>query len=76
MTKVVHARLDEETQRLLERLRRRTGLNDSDLVRRGLRALADSELPPRGRMPVGVGRFESGVPDLGSNKQHLKGFGS
>jgi len=24
---------------------------------------------------VGIGRFSSGVPDLGSNKTHLKGFG-
>ena len=76
MEKVVHARLDEETQRLLERLRRQTGLNDSSLVRRGLRALASVMLLPRGRMPVGTGRFESGVSDLGSNQEHLRGFGA
>lgn len=76
MEKVVHARLDEETQQLLERLRRQTGLNDSSLVRRGLRALAGAMLLPRGRIPVGTGKFESGVDDLGSNKEHLRGFGS
>ena len=76
MTKVVHARLDEEARRLLEHLRRQTGLNDSDLIRKGLRALASVTLPPRSRMPVGVGAFESGVPDLGSSKKHLEGFGS
>jgi hypothetical protein len=32
----------------------------------------------RGKKPspiIGVGRFRSGVPDLGSNKKHLKDFG-
>lgn len=23
----------------------------------------------------GIGRFATGIPDLGSNKKHLKGFG-
>jgi hypothetical protein len=75
MAKVVQARLDEETERLLGALRHRTGLTDSQLVRRGIRALAT--LPPsgRGRRVVGVGRFASGIRDLGSNKAHLKSFG-
>jgi hypothetical protein len=35
---------------------------------------------PRGRAGksrtvIGLGRFASGVPDLGSNKKHLEGFG-
>lgn len=76
MEKVVHARLDAETRRLLERLRRQTGLNDSSLVREGLRALASLTLASPGRMPVGIGKFESGIPDLGSNRKHLDGFGS
>lgn len=76
MEKVIHARLDAETQRLLERLRRQTGLNNSFLVREGLKALASVTLMPRRRMPIGVGKFESGIPDLGSNKKHLEGFGS
>ena len=76
MGKLVHARLDAETRRLLERLRRQTGLNDSSLVREGLKALASLTLPARGRMPVGVGKFESGIPDLGTNRKHLEGFGA
>jgi ribbon-helix-helix CopG family protein len=75
MPKVVQARLDDETQELLQRLRRRTGLTESELLRRGIRALAS--LPPSGRGPrvIGVGRFQSGIRDLGSNKAHLEGFG-
>jgi hypothetical protein len=30
----------------------------------------------RKRTVVGVGKFASGVSDLGSNKKHLRGFGS
>jgi hypothetical protein len=75
VAKIVHARLDEETHQLLRRLRQRTGLTDSDLLRRGLKALAAQS--ERGRRPriVGLGKFASGRPDLGSNKAHLKGFG-
>ena len=76
MKQVIHARLDVETQELLERLRRQTGRNNSFLVREGLRALASLTLRPRSRMPIGVGEYESGISDLGSNKGHLEGFGS
>ena len=75
MSEIVHARLDAETSKLLARLRRRFGWRDSEIVRRGIRALAGSETPPRTRKIVGVGRFESGVDDLGSNEEHLAGFG-
>ena len=75
MSEIVHARLDAETQRLLARLRRQLGWTDSDIVRRALRVLADTELPRRTRKIVGVGEFESGTPDLGSNEDHLDGFG-
>jgi len=74
MAALIHARLDPETERQLARLRKATGLTDSELVRRGLRALA--ALPVDGkRRIVGVGSFASGKPDLGSNQAHLRGFG-
>jgi hypothetical protein len=74
MGALIHARLDAETKRQLARLRKATGLTDSELVRRGLQALA--ALPLRGsRTIVGLGAFESGIPDLGSNRAHLRGFG-
>jgi Ribbon-helix-helix protein, copG family len=75
MPKLVQARLDDETDRILKTLRRRTGLSDSELVRRGVRALAESSPAWGVARMVGVGRFSSGVPDLGSNKAHLAGFG-
>jgi hypothetical protein len=72
---IVHARLDEETRLILARLRRRTGLRDSELIRRALRALdAGPKARPRPRI-VGLGEFDSGLGDLASNKRHLHGFG-
>ena len=74
MAALIHARLDENTERQLARLRKATGLTDSALVRRGLQALAT--MPVRGsRTIVGLGAFESGKRDLGSNRAHLRGFG-
>jgi hypothetical protein len=74
MGAIIHARLDPQTKRQLAHLRKATGLTDSELVRRGLQALA--ALPLRGsRTIVGLGAFESGKTDLGSNRAHLRGFG-
>ena len=75
MKSVIHARLDEETENLLARLRRRTGLGDSELVRQGIRALSALGDARRGRKIIGLGKFASGVSDLGANKRHLAGFG-
>ncbi len=75
MARMVHARLDEETDGVLRRLRRSTGLGESELIRRGLRALG-AVSARRGRTGViGLGEFASGIRDLGSNKRHLDGFG-
>jgi hypothetical protein len=75
MPRIIHARLDPDTERLLLRLRRESALSDSELVRRGLRALGDRQPPRKARAIVGLGRFRSGLSDLGSNKSHLRGFG-
>ena len=72
---VVHARLDPETRRILARLRRRTRLTDSELLRRAIHALAEAELREQRVRIVGAAAFDSGVPDLGSNPAHLEGFG-
>ncbi len=72
---IVHARMDEKTRKILERLRRRTGWNDSEIIRRGVRAIASLVLVPASRTIIGIGKFESGIPDLGSSKKHLDGFG-
>jgi hypothetical protein len=75
MARVVQARLDDDTDKMLGELRRRTRLSDSELVRRAIRSFAVLPAPDGGPRVIGVGRFASGVRDLGSNKAHLKGFG-
>jgi Arc/MetJ-type ribon-helix-helix transcriptional regulator len=75
MTTTVQARLDKETQAILDRLRR-SGRTTSDIIREAIR-LVDRE---RGRgaagKMIGIGMIRSGVPDMGSNKKHLEGLGS
>jgi hypothetical protein len=75
MSRIVHARLDAETERVLRDLERRLGWNDSKVVREGIKALNVMLVPKRAWHVVGLGRFRSGIPDLGSNKGRLKGFG-
>jgi len=75
MSRIIHARLDVHTERLLRELERRLGWNDSQVVREGIKALNVLLAPKRSRHIVGLGRFRSGIRDLGSNKGHLKGFG-
>jgi predicted transcriptional regulator len=72
---VVHARLDPETRRTLDRLRRSTGLTDSELIRRALRVFVERETRGSRRRIIGLGEFESGVSDLATNPDHLAGFG-
>ncbi len=71
--KTVQARLDPDTDKTLARLARQMGLSPSMVVREGIRVLAASQ--PKNRKIVGLGKFSSGIPDLGSNKKHLRGFG-
>lgn len=77
MGDIVHARLDKHTRQIMRRLQRRHGWSDSDIVRHGIRALGDADLPPgqRGKRIVGLGKFASGIADLGSNDKHLDDFG-
>jgi hypothetical protein len=75
MGRLVQARLDQRTARLLLRLRRITGATDSEIVRRGIAALSATIPGSPARRIRGLGQFASGRPDLGSNKKHLDGFG-
>jgi hypothetical protein len=75
MKATVQARLDAETQKTLNALVRQLGWTPSRVVREGVRLLAVSHLPRRRHKFIGLGEFDSGVPDLGSNKKHLEGFG-
>ena len=75
MARIIHARLDAQTEEILVEIERRLGWNDSQTVREGIKALK-SLLPPKGRRKiVGLGRFQSEKPDPGSNKKHRAGFG-
>jgi len=71
----VQARLDRQSQIALEELVRRLGWSPSRVVREGLRLLAACYGKTPVKRVIGVGRFASGVPDLGSNKKRLQGFG-
>jgi hypothetical protein len=51
------------------------GWSPSRVVRQGVLLLAACYAAPSAKRVIGVGRFASGVPDLGSNKKHLRGFG-
>lgn len=77
MSNIIHARLDDNTRKILRRLKRRYGWSDSEVVRQGIRALNETELTPQDRCDqiVGLARFRSGKSDLGSNKKHLRHFG-
>jgi len=75
MSRVIHARLDGETERMLRALERHWGWTDSRVVREGIKVLSGLMCRRGTRRVLGVGQFRSGVPDLGSNKDHLKGFG-
>ena len=75
MRKLVQARLDEESQKRLQLLVRDLGWSPSKVVREGLRVLEATRLRRKKKAIIGLGQFDSGVPDLASNKKHLEGFG-
>ena len=75
MTETVQARLDHQSRKELDRLVRRLGWSPSRVVREGIRLLAACQATDRPKRIVGLGKFASGISDLGSNKARLKGFG-
>ncbi|HET8549552.1 MAG TPA: hypothetical protein VFL57_16180 [Bryobacteraceae bacterium] len=75
MPTIVQARLDERTDRELERLSKQLGWTPSQVVREGISVLAACHGRSPRRRIFGLGEFSSGVSDLGSNKKHLRGFG-
>lgn len=75
MKTTVQARLDRRSQVALERLVKRLGWSPSKVVREGVRLLAACYGTSSQGKVVAVGRFASGLPDLGSNQKRLEGFG-
>jgi hypothetical protein len=75
MANAIQARLDERSRKRLAVLVRELGWTPSQVVREGLRVLEASYLRRKKKGIIGVGKFSSGVTDLGSNKEHLRDFG-
>ena len=78
MKAYIHARLSEEDRTVLERLKHATGRTESEIVRRGLKLVAEAEDRQRTALDLAgrsVGRFNHGPKDLSSNKKRLEGFG-
>ena len=71
----MQTRLDPETEATLKALVRHLNWSPSRVVREGVRILAACYGTGSSPKVIGLGRFQSGVADLGSNKKHLKGFG-
>jgi len=75
MSRVVQARLDEETDSLRSQLQQQLGWSNSKIVREGIKAIAYL-LPRKGRRKiVGLGKYDTGIPDLSTNKKYMEGFG-
>ena len=75
MRSAIQARLDDRSRKRLAVLVHELGWSPSQVVREGLRVLEASYLRRKKRGVIGLGRFCSGVSDLGSNKKHLRDFG-
>lgn len=75
MRSTIQARLDSRSQKRLSTLIRELGWSPSRVVREGLRILEATHLRRKRQGVIGLGKFKSAVPDLGSNKKHLRDFG-
>ena len=73
----VQARLDEESAAALDTLTRRLGMTPSEVVRASLRQMLAAQTTPSGKPPkfIGIGKFDSGIPDLSTNKKYMEDFG-
>jgi len=71
----IQARLDAQSRKRLVALVRELGWTPSQVVREGLRVLEASYLRRKKQGIIGLGKFRSGLSDLGSNKKHLREFG-
>jgi hypothetical protein len=66
--------LDRDSQHQLRRLARDLGWSHSRVLQEALRLLGSCHGQPQ-RKITGVGKFRSGVRNLGSSKARLKNFG-
>jgi hypothetical protein len=78
MKAYIHARLGEKDRVVLEELKHATGRTESEIVRRGLRLVAEEEGRRQSALELAgpsVGRFKKGPGDLSTNRKQLEGFG-
>lgn len=75
MGSLIQAKLDEESRKIMQQLVKKTDWSPSRIVREGLRVLAACHLTKGKRTISGQGKFQSGIGDLASNKDHLRDFG-
>lgn len=71
----VQARLDAETQAVLDKLVRRLGWSTSEVVREGIRLVERNHAPQPRRRLIGIGKYDAGVSDLATNKKYMEDFG-
>src|SRR5438034_10875791 len=64
---VIQARLDDRSRKRLAVLVRELGWSPSRVVREGLRVLEASHLRRKKPGIIGLGKFKSGVPDMGAS---------
>jgi hypothetical protein len=67
MRSAIRARLDDPSRKRLTMLVRELDWSPSQVVREGLRVLEASYLRKKKRGVIGLGKFCSGLPDLGSS---------
>ncbi len=72
---MIQARLDDETRAILVRLLKDNGLTASEIVRKGIHLVAREAHLAKPIEIIGLGEFDSGIPDLATNKKHLAGLG-
>ncbi len=79
MKNYVHARLNEEDQKILRELKKKTGEAESALVKKGLRLVYQKEIQAsKSALEAAgdlVGKYSSGYHDLSTNRKHFEGFG-
>ena len=77
MKSYIHARLGADDRAALDELKQKTGLSESEIVRRGLQLVAQEERRRPSALELAgrhVGRFKGGPRDLSTNRKHLEGF--
>jgi hypothetical protein len=75
MPLTIQVRLDEQTRKRLRLLARELGWTFSQVVSEGLRVLEATHSRRRKQDIIGLGRFCSGIYDLGSHKSTCESLG-